>query len=1150
MNKNSLKALILLQILFSTFLFSQTREVSDTLRVNLKNYYKISQFNIIPFSETVYLSNRIIKRNEYEVDYATGVFKILPHVRYSLLDTIFINYKSVMINIKSEYKRRNLEIRLDEKTLDTLRYAKPSSGSLNSEAIFGKDLQKSGALVRGFTIGTNRDFTLNSGLRLQLTGKLSDDIDIVAALSDENTPIQPEGNTETLEELDKVFIELKHKNAVGTFGDYDFNVRNSEFGQITRKLQGLQGEILFENTKGKIAVAGSRGKYNSNLIQGQDGNQGPYRLTGSNGERTIFVIAGSEKVFVDGASMKRGENNDYVIDFSNAEVTFTPKRLITSASRITIEFEYTDQKFKRNFFGTDFSTKLFNEKLKVGVSYFQEGDDEKSPIDFSYTEEQLEILNKSGNDRNNAVISGVTIASVDSLGRALGNYSKIDTTINGKNFIYYNYLPNDPYSIYNLTFSYVGEGNGDYSKVSLGRYKFAGVNAGSYLPIIFIPMPEQKRLGNISLTYNFAKGIYLNAEVSASAWDQNIISELDDAKNLGYARKLDFIFEPQEVVIADVSLGKIGLSYKDRLVESKYSSLDRIDDVEFNRNYNIVSSGGDQTLREIQLQLEPKQNLILSSKYGYLKQGELFQSDRFLNQVKYSIPNKLTTNYTLDYVSTNNKIFVSNWIRQNGTANLSFGEFSTGLDFLHEDKTEKLNGIDSLSSTSLRFIELSPFVQYTSSSNFDVKANIGFREEAFPLKGNLEKQSGAITQQYQINYRGIKEFTTSLNLTLRNKSYTEVFKNLGFGNNETVLLLSQSRVNLFNNFINGEFYYQAATEQSARMEKVFVKVPVGTGNYIYLGDKNNNGIPEEGEFQLSLYEADFVLVTIPTDQLFPVIDLKTNIRWKLDFSRLVNGDDLFQKIAKSISTETFWRVEENSKDPVTKDIYLLNFSKFLNKTNTIRGTNYFQQDVNIFQNKSDLSFRLRYNQRMSLNQYSGGVERGFLRERSLRIRFKMVEEINNQTELINQTDNMISPVNTNRARAISKNIFTSDFSYRPIREMEVGFKFEVSRSLDKYPAKYSTVDLNSFILRSTYSFENTGRLRIEVERTELTSSNSDYNIPFEVLRGNVIGKNYFWRAFFDFRASSLMQTSVSYDARKLGESRIIHTMRAEVKAYF
>ena len=72
------------------------------------------------------------------------------------------------------------------------------SKPLTSESIFGEGIQKNGTILRGFTVGTNKDFTVNSGLRLQLSGRLSDDIEIVAALTDENTPIQPEGNTETL----------------------------------------------------------------------------------------------------------------------------------------------------------------------------------------------------------------------------------------------------------------------------------------------------------------------------------------------------------------------------------------------------------------------------------------------------------------------------------------------------------------------------------------------------------------------------------------------------------------------------------------------------------------------------------------------------------------------------------------------------------------------------------------------------------------------------------------------------------------------------------------------------------------------------------------------------------------------------------------
>ena len=84
----------------------------------------------------------------------------------------------------------------------------------------------------------------------------------------------------------------------------------------------------------------------------------------------------------------------------------------------------------------------------------------------------------------------------------------------------------------------------------------------------------------------------------------------------------------------------------------------------------------------------------------------------------------------------------------------------------------------------------------------------------------------------------------------------------------------------------------------------------------------------------------------------------------------------------------------------------------------------------------------------------------------------------------------------------------------------------------------------------TYSIANIGRLRLEAERTELLSNTSTANIPFEITRGNVIGKNYFWRVYFDYRIASYVQTSFSYDGRLQGSGKVIHTMRAEARAYF
>ncbi len=1127
--------------------------VTDTIPINLKNQYSINSVSIVPLSETIRLRNAELKRFvDYKFLYTTGTFTLSDTLPYSVFDTLFVTYKSVEVGLKKNYRKRRLVLKYDEKFGDTVQVAQNEGSGFSPDEIFGPGIEKSGTLIRGFTVGTTKDFSLSSGLRLQLSGNLTNDIEIVAALTDQNTPIQPEGNTERLEELDKVFIQIKHKNATGTFGDYQLEQRNGEFGVISRKLQGLMGTFSFDNYNGYVAIAGSRGKFNTNNITGTDGVQGPYQLTGLNGEKNIIVLAGTEKVFLDGIEMTRGENNDYIIEYSNATVTFTTKRLITNASRISVDFEYTDRRYSRNFFGAGANSELINNRLKIGVQFLQEGDDQNAPIDFSLSDEDKQILKDAGDDPLKAVKSGISLAVPDSLGNVRGVYRAVDTLINNLSYTYYVYNPGDSTSLYNVSFSYVGQNKGDYNRESLGNYIFVGINKGSYNPIIFIPVPQQKQLANMTLSVKPLDNVQLDIEYAGSLWDKNKFSTLNEGDDYGFATNINLRVLPSEVNIGKLSLGKIGASYKDRFIQKKFTSTDRFNEVEFDRLYNTSGSSQneDEQFREFKLNLIPINILNITSSVGFLKRGDDFRSDRYNNIIRLSDNNSYNVTYNLDYVNSRNLLVKSNWFRHSGEAYYTFWKLKPGMSLLAEDRVDKRLTKDSLLSGSLIYHEFDPYISLLEFEGFTFTYKYTFRDDYLPLNGIMEKESDSHSQGYEISYRGIEEVNSTLNLTLWDRKYTQKFVQTGLLNTEQILIRSQTKFRFWEKILNGDLYYEVSTKKQPRQEKVFIRVEQGTGNYKYLGDLNNNGIADENEFEPTVYDGDFVQLTLPTDELFPVIDLKTSTRWKINYEDIFDKNTFIGTILAPLSTETFWRIEEVTKETELSRIYFLNFKYFQRDSVTIRGANYVQQDVFINENRQDLSFRFRFTQQKSLNDYNTGVQRGYNRERSLRIRFRMIKEVSNQTDLVNITDNLIAPVTSLQNRRITDNSITTDFSYRPYNRVEVGFKIKAGRSEDKFPENPTIIDLNSQSIRFNLSLAGTGRLRIELERAELISNTSDNYIPFELTGGNQLGKNYYWRLNFDYRIASFLQTTISYDGRWQGKGRVIHTARAEARAYF
>lgn len=1123
---------------------------------------------VVPGSEIIYLDSlRLHPDSEYRLDARRGTVTLFrSHVISS--DTAFthrvrIFYRRFPFSFQSSYEHMRLVYQSDSLGRQQGVVQKVSK-QFSVEDIFGPSLQKSGSIARGFSVGSNRDLSITSGFRMQLAGKLSQDIDIVAALTDENTPIQPEGNTQTLQEFDKVFVEITSPSVTTTLGDFNLTMDGTEFARIARKLQGAKAEsaLAIGATSDTILVSGSitRGKFSTNQFNGIDGVQGPYRLNGPNNERTIIIIAGTEKVYINGELMTRGEANDYTIDYANAEIIFSTRRLITSLTRITIDFQYTDRQYTRSLLTADARSSLAGGDVLLGVTYMREADNPDATIDLQLSDDDKSLLRASGSDRQKASKSGAVYVGRDSVsGLGKGQYIAVDTLDGQQTKRIYRYAPGTVDALYSVSFTYVGEGLGEYSKVSIGTFTYLGPGQGAYVPIEYLPMPEEIQLADIRFSAKPSGILRLSGECALSRYNANRFAPYDDAVTNGSALNATLQFSPKNIILGSTDLGKIDILIHERIVTEQFTPLDRTDVIEFSHAWNITRPlAGNEEIREGQLMYSPTPGSIMNIQYGSMQRGTDFQTRKVEGGLTVGEKWLPVLSYSFQRLSTTDQgaSLGSQWFRQKGTASYAIPVdehtmITPGVRFESEDRKDVSSLSDSLLGSSYRFVDIAPTLSVAGFAHMSLNGEYGIRIEDAVADGRLARQSVSRTQGLAWKLSEWKSLSSSIDLTFRQKQYDKAFPSSGLNDNNTVLLRTQTRYAPWNHALETDVFYEVATERSAKSERVFIRVPKGTGNYIYLGDLNGNGIADEQEFQLTRFDGDYIVTTTPTDEFIPVIDVKASTRFRLSGQKFIPAPGAaLETILASLSSETYLQVEERSSDQDLKQIYLLHLSHFQQDATTILGLQQLNQDIYVLENNQQFSLRFRFTQRQGLNQFASGSERTLAIDRGGRIKWQLIPEVSHQFEITQRRDRLLASADNNRVRDISALVVNSDLSYRPEQNIEVGFVFTSTTAQDEYPSTPTNATIQVLGLRGVRSLQGKGQIRVEAQREDVRLSTSDLNVPFELTGGRVAGKSWLWNVTADYKLGGNVQASLSYNGRSEARRSAVHSGRVEVRAFF
>ena len=84
---------------------------------------------------------------------------------------------------------------------------------------------------------------LNGGLRFQIAGKLNEKTSIAGIVTDESIPIQPDGTTASLEELDKIYLKVSHPSVELVAGDITISNNNGRYNTGNRNIVGITNNL-------------------------------------------------------------------------------------------------------------------------------------------------------------------------------------------------------------------------------------------------------------------------------------------------------------------------------------------------------------------------------------------------------------------------------------------------------------------------------------------------------------------------------------------------------------------------------------------------------------------------------------------------------------------------------------------------------------------------------------------------------------------------------------------------------------------------------------------------------------------------------------------------------------------------------------------
>ncbi len=1136
---------------------------------------------------------------------------ILPITNHQSLITI--KYRVLPFNLTTSL------FRLDTSTLQKpgdrlIGYAYDPYADEQRPLLPQRGLDYNGNYTRGLSFGNNQNLVLNSQFNLQMGGTLGD-LEILAAITDNNIPLQPEGNTQQLREFDKIFIQVAKQQTKLIAGDYELARPNGYFMNYFKKLQGATfskrwtvdgkrktddggrqtGQLATGNsqltTQASAAIA--RGKFARNTLAAQEGNQGPYRLEGAEGERFIIVLSGTEKVFVDGKLQTRGLDADYVIDYNAGHVTFTNRRLITKDSRIVVEFDYNTQDYQRSLYALNNDWQGKNYRLYLHTYSEQDG---RQPIDDDFSQMELEVLRNAGDMSLNAVVPSIDTVEEYSAFRVL--YEQRDSMVGDSNYTYLIFSTNQQLAKYSAGFSQVGPGNGNYvldtETAANGRvYRWVAPDpvtrkpTGEYEPIRRLVPPNRQQLYTAGVDFSPSVNSKLRAEVGLSNFDQNRLSDVNDGDNVGLAgtigAKRIFPVGSQQSAVGSQGQGStppqsaicnpqsaIELEANYEFAQQKFKELNPYRPSEFTRDWNvnqgandvaIVRRPTDEHLFNGGATLRTAKSGSLQYNFGGFLRDTLYTGLKHFAKYAY-LKNGWDVWAQGDFLTTKSTAERSEFFRPKANLTLPFLRDSTGTVFWKAGvygerernsrfaKQQQTGAADTLNRASFYYDVVKFFMESPENEQFNFKTSYLRRIDHAPDGEDFSTSTKADELNLNGNWQQSRNSQISWNFTWRRLAIQDTTLSK-LDPSDTYLGRLDYSLNILKGVAQSNTSYEIGSGQERRVEFTYLQVQPGEGTHLWI-DRNADGKVQYDEVEIAPFQdvANAVRVTSFTDDFIRTNNVTFNQSLRLEPKAVWFNEKGMKKFLSKFSTQSSLQITRKVRqldgvspwNPFELDVA---DTALVSTRSSVYNTLFF----NRADPKYDVQLGMSDNQNKLVQ--TQGFESRRQRQQFVKTRWNVTKSISFQAELSLGTDEQGSEQFASRRYRIESWETEPQLTWQPSNSFRMGVTWRYKQAENRLDTLGESARTNDLKWEATFNQSATTSLRSEFSFVKIDfTGQANSPVGFAFLQGLQNGKNFIWNITLDRQIAKNIRMGISYEGRKTGDARLVHVGRAQVGAVF